>query len=131
MVAAAVVTASAAATPLSARAGAQAQTDRRVSRRMALGCVVTITGEGRLIDGRSGDVSEGGMRVFARAAPPPGSRISLAFFLEGGLVAADGVVSWSAPAPAGTAGTHTAFGVRFDLLEDDSRALIAAHCVQS
>jgi hypothetical protein len=53
-----------------------------------------------------------------------GAPVSIAFFLDGVLVAAEAIVRWAKAPAAG----YQVFGVSFELIDDRSRAVIAAHC---
>jgi hypothetical protein len=105
----------------------QRPSERRGAHRARLGVNVTITVGGKLVDALGMDVSPGGMRIVASAAPRVGDQVSLVFFLDGGtrdIVSASGTVQWCADGKRGLA----MFGVRFTTLEDDGSSLVASYC---
>jgi len=103
---------------------AASKPNRRGSFRAPLGGAVTLTARDRLVDSVALDLSEGGLRLMSRLRLAAGEVVSIVFFVNGELVSVTGSVRWTGTTKLGL---HT-FGVRFDAIEEDGAALIAAYC---
>lgn len=77
------------------------------------------------VDGRSEEVSEGGMLILGNAACAPGARVNVRFAMpiEGRVVGCDAYVRWSRPARPDAPEGRRAFGVEFI---DPPEALVAS-----
>jgi serine/threonine-protein kinase len=111
-----------AAAPLRTNADPTTQR-RRFPRGPYVTAVLIIGPDGTPLEGRTEDVSEGGILVNVAGTCAPGDRVRVRFALPRSdkMIAVDGVVRWSRPAHG-----MTLLGIEFVDLSPDARALIAA-----
>jgi len=95
--------------------------NRRKTARTRIATVATATIDGVLVDAITVDLSTGGIQLVASRTPRVGAAANVVFFLNGELVAADGIVCWCAPR---SSNGHVAFGVRFTKIEDDGATVV-------
>jgi serine/threonine-protein kinase len=89
--------------------------DQRRAPRAPYATPVRMTLPDGVIDGRSEDISEGGLLVIAGAAPPVNARLSIRFAMpmEGIVVACDARVRWTRSARLDATDGRHALGIEF------------------
>jgi eukaryotic-like serine/threonine-protein kinase len=109
--------------PASAASMPQSTQRRRFRRGPYVTTLLVVAPDGQPIEGRTEDISEGGLLANINGTCTAGERVRIRFALprSGQLIAVDGIVRWARPARNGML-----LGIEFADLSDDARALVAA-----
>ena len=111
------------ALPVASATSSPSAQRRQFHRGAYVTALLLVTADGQPIEGRSEDISEGGLLANVQDACAPGDRVRVRFALprSGQLIALDGMVRWARPAPG-----STLLGIEFVDLSPEARALVVA-----